>query len=106
MRRDDRGITVEETQGGDISRVPLRSPISGSLPERIQIRHGEPVTLAFRRKFENTCAVDVHLALDGTRIDEQLPLGKAVEIPTEIDRGGSMTNSCGMDLNHGTIEVE
>ncbi len=88
-------------------RIQITVTDVGFAPERIQIRHGEPVTLVFTRKSEKTCAVDVHFALpDGTRIDEELPLGKPVEIPIEIDRAGDITYACGMDMNHGTIEVE
>ncbi len=79
---------------------------AGFEPARIEIVHGEPVTLVFTRRVEATCATDVHFVLpDGSRIDEKLPLGTPVEIPLRIDRAGPITYSCGMSMNHGTVDV-
>lgn len=88
-------------------RIEITVTDAGFEPQHIEIRHGEPVTLVFTRKSDQTCAVDVHFALpDGTRIDEQLPLGKPVEIPFQLDEPGAITYACGMDMNHGTIEAK
>jgi plastocyanin domain-containing protein len=79
----------------------------GYHPARIEIAHGEPITLVFTRTSAKTCATDVHVALpDGTRIDEQLPLGQAVEIPIRIAQPGEVVYTCGMNMNRGTIVVK
>ena len=80
---------------------------TGYVPDRIEIMHGEPVTLVFTRTSQSTCATDVHFALpDGSRIDEELPLGTPVEIPLLVATPGEIVYSCGMDMDHGTIVVK
>ncbi|MDB4957921.1 MAG: hypothetical protein JWO36_5490 [Myxococcales bacterium] len=84
-------ITIEVTEGGFV-------------PARIEVEHGQPVTLVFLRKTEKTCATDVHFTLpDGSKIDEQLPLDVPVEIPFMEARVGEIGYACGMNMNHGTI---
>ena len=88
-------------------RIAIAVTDAGFEPQRIEIRHGEPVTLVFTRTSEKTCAVDVHFTLpDGSRIDEQLPLGTPVEIPFKLDRAGEVTYACGMNMNKGIIEAK
>jgi thiol-disulfide isomerase/thioredoxin len=88
-------------------RVAIDVTDAGFVPEHVEIPHGQPVTLVFTRTSDKTCAVDVHFVLpDGSRIDEQLPLGTPVEIPIEVDRAGEITYACGMNMNHGTIDVK
>jgi thiol-disulfide isomerase/thioredoxin len=88
-------------------RIDIEVLDDGYHPATIEIEHGTPVTLVFTRKSEATCAVDVHFELpDGTRIDEMLPLGKAVAIPIKIEQPGTLRYRCGMDMNHGTIVIK
>jgi plastocyanin domain-containing protein len=42
---------------------------------------------------------------DGTRVDEELPRGKPVEIPLRLEHAGEVTYSCGMNMLRGTIVV-
>ncbi len=88
-------------------RVAIEVTDAGYVPERIEIEHGVALTLVFTRKSENTCATDVHFVMpDGSRIDEQLPLGVAVEIPIRVEKPGEIVYTCGMNMNHGTIVVK
>ena len=88
-------------------RIAIEVADNGYVPERIEITHGEPVTLVFTRRSETTCATDVHFALpDGSRIDEDLPLGTPVEIPVLVAAPGEVVYSCGMNMDHGTIVVK
>jgi plastocyanin domain-containing protein len=88
-------------------RIAIEVLDTGYVPERIEITHGEPVTLVFTRRSASTCATDVHFALpDGSRIDEDLPLDKPVEIPVLVAAPGEVVYSCGMNMNHGTIVVK
>ncbi|MEO8548511.1 MAG: cupredoxin domain-containing protein [Kofleriaceae bacterium] len=88
-------------------RVDIAVGDAGFAPQHVDIPVGRPVTLVFTRTSEKTCAVDVHFVLpNGTRIDELLPLGKAIEIPIELERAGVVTYTCGMKMNHGTIEAK
>jgi len=88
------------------TRIEIEVTDAGYVPATIEITHGVPVTLVFTRKSATTCATDVHFVMpDNTRIDEELPLGKPVEIPISVERVGEITYSCGMNMNHGTIVV-
>jgi thiol-disulfide isomerase/thioredoxin len=88
-------------------RIAIEVTDAGFVPARIEIPHGQPITLVFTRRSETTCAVDVHFVLpDGTRIDQQLPLGTPVEIPLTIEHTGEIRYACGMDMNHGIIDVK
>ncbi|CAN5916201.1 hypothetical protein BH11MYX3_BH11MYX3_11890 [soil metagenome] len=90
----------------DARRIAIAVTDAGFEPQRIEINQGEPVVLVFTRTSDTTCATDVHFALpDGTRIDELLPANTPVQIPLRIARAGSITYSCGMNMNHGTIDV-
>jgi thiol-disulfide isomerase/thioredoxin len=87
-------------------RIAITVTDAGYTPERVTIPRGRAVVLVFTRKSEKTCAVDVHFKLpDGTKIDRKLPLGQAIEIPLRVDRTGSISYACGMDMIHGSIEV-
>jgi thiol-disulfide isomerase/thioredoxin len=88
-------------------RIAIDVTDAGYVPADITIAHGEAVTLVFTRHSEKTCATDVHFVLpDGTRIDEQLPLGKPVAIPVRVATPGVIGYACGMNMNHGTITVK
>jgi thiol-disulfide isomerase/thioredoxin len=87
-------------------RIAIAAHDNGYAPDRIEIQHGEPVMLVFTRKSDATCAKDVHITLpDGSRIDEELPRDRPVEIPILVEKPGNLVYSCGMDMYHGTIVV-
>jgi thiol-disulfide isomerase/thioredoxin len=88
-------------------RIAITVTDAGYSPARVVIPRARRVVLVFTRKSEQTCAVDVHFKLpDGTRIDQRLPLGKAVEIPIQVDRAGEIAYACGMDMIRGTLVVQ
>ena len=88
-------------------RIAIEVTDDGYRPEHVEIPRGVPVTLVFTRRSEKTCATDVHFVLpDGRRIDRDLPLNRAVEISIEVANAGSIRYACGMDMNHGTIDVK
>ncbi|HSR97307.1 MAG TPA: cupredoxin domain-containing protein [Kofleriaceae bacterium] len=90
----------------DARRISIDVVDAGYAPARVEVKAGEPVVLVFTRRSEATCATDVHFTLpDGTRIDEELPRGKPIEIPLRIDRAGEVTYACGMRMLRGTIVV-
>jgi plastocyanin domain-containing protein len=87
-------------------RVEITVTDDGYQPARVTIPRGQPVVLVFTRRSEKTCAVDVHFTLpNGAKVDERLPLGQPVEIPVEVDQPGEITYSCGMNMEHGAIDV-
>ena len=106
---------VEKLFGGSAKAVPIEGARriaieaneAGYKPDRVEIARGEQVTLVFKRTADNTCASDVHFTLpDGSRIDEQLPLGVVIEIPIKVEKVGDISFACGMDMFLGTIVVK
>jgi thiol-disulfide isomerase/thioredoxin len=90
----------------DARRIEIEVRDDGFSPKHVEIGRGESVTLVFTRKSTTTCATDVHFVLpDQTRIDEELPLGVAVSIPLRVAQPGAITYSCGMDMEHGVVDV-
>lgn len=88
-------------------RIVIEVTDAGYSPKNVVVPRGVPVVLSITRKAGKTCATDIHFVLpDGTRVDEQLPLGKTVEIPLTIDRAGTIRYACGMDMIRGTLEVK
>jgi thiol-disulfide isomerase/thioredoxin len=101
------GPRVRPPVDPDAPRVQIEVNDAGFAPARVEVEHGRPATLVFTRRSKTTCATDVHFRLsDGTRIDELLPLGQAVEIPLPAQPAGDIPYSCGMNMNHGTIVVK
>jgi thiol-disulfide isomerase/thioredoxin len=87
-------------------RISIDVVDGGYTPARIEVKAGEPVVIVFTRRSDATCATDVHFVLpDGTRVDEELPRGKPVEIPLRLERAGEVTYACGMNMLRGTIVV-
>jgi len=87
-------------------RIAITVTDKGFTPAHVTVPRGRAVVLVFTRHSENTCAVDVHFTLpDGTKIDQRLPLGQPVEIPLDVDRAVEIPYACGMNMEHGTIDV-
>ncbi|CAN5723252.1 hypothetical protein BH11MYX2_BH11MYX2_38860 [soil metagenome] len=104
---------VEETIAGKkklvtvagARRIAIQVLDDGYHPGQIDVAPGEAVTLVFTRHSDKTCATDVHFVLsDGTHVDADLPLNQPVEIPLQL-ASGTLTYTCGMNMNRGTIVV-
>lgn len=64
-------------------------------------------TLVITRKTDSTCAKRVVVQLgDGKKIEKDLPLDKAVEVPATFAKKGELRYACGMDMISGVIVVE
>jgi thiol-disulfide isomerase/thioredoxin len=78
---------------------------NGFEPGNVTVPAGVPVVLTFERKTDQTCATEVVLTVDGTRIERELPLDQPVEVPLTFSTPEVITYACGMDMLHGTITV-
>lgn len=95
----------------DSKSAPKRVEISvtkkGFEPERLQVQAAQPVTLVITRRTDSTCAKRVVVQLgDGKKIEKDLPLDKAVEVPATFAKKGQLRYACGMDMISGVIVVE
>lgn len=96
-----------EPNKGGARRIEITVTEQGFEPDAIAVKRGEPVTLAFTRKTDHTCARSVELHTSATdKIVRDLPLGKRVEIPVSFATAGELRYSCSMDMVTGVIRVE
>jgi len=88
------------THGGIAIAVTER----GFEPPEVKVAGGAPVTLAFTRRTDATCAKEVVIADYGIR--KELPLDQRVEV-TFTPRGpGAIGFACGMNMITGRLIVE
>jgi plastocyanin domain-containing protein len=79
----------------------------GFEPAKVTVDKGKPVTLAFTRKTDKTCAKEVVIDLgDGQKVEKQLPLDQRVEIPLTFGKTGELKYACSMDMVTGVIVVQ
>lgn len=86
-------------------RVAVIVTDAGFEPGDVTVPVGKPVILAFHRKTDRTCATEVVMTVDGTRIEKKLPLDEVVELPITFRTAGKVTYACAMDMIRGTITV-
>lgn len=88
-------------------RIEIVVTEKGFEPSRVQVAAAQPVTLVITRKTDRTCAKRVVVQLgDGKKIEQDLPLDKAVEVPVTFVKKGELRYACGMDMISGVILVQ
>ena len=88
-------------------RLAIAVTKKGFEPAEITVPAKKPVTLVFTRKTEATCTKTVVVTLaDGSKIERDLPLDKAVEIAVTFPNAGKLGYACSMDMNKGVIVVQ
>jgi thiol-disulfide isomerase/thioredoxin len=86
--------------------VDIAVTSAGFVPKNVDVPRGRKVVLRFRRTEEKTCATEVVLDHDGTRVIRDLPLGRVVELALTFTKPGTIRYSCAMNMIHGTITVK
>ena len=91
----------------EASRIDIAITRSGFEPGNIKVPAKTPVTLAFTRKTDATCAKSVVVTIDdGKTIERELPLDKTVEIPVTFAKAGTLGYACSMHMLKGVIVVQ
>ena len=72
-------------------------------PDRIQAKAGEPITLRFLRKVENTCADAVQI--EGDPVKHMLPVNVPVDVKVAAPKSGEIAFACPMNMYRGSIVV-
>jgi len=88
-------------------RIAIDITDQGFKPGDIAVSKGQPVTLVFARKTDQTCAK--HVVIDvggGQKIEKDLPLDTPVEVAVTFPTAGKLTYACSMDMIKGTITVQ
>jgi plastocyanin domain-containing protein len=100
-------FTIVATAAADPQHADITITKRGFDPDRIAVRKGEEITLAFTRKTDATCAKQVVIELgNGKTIEKDLPLDKTVEVRATFTKTGELRYSCAMDMIHGTLAVQ
>lgn len=102
----DKGAPVAPVAPVGGARFDIVVTEQGFEPENVAVPGGKPVTLIFHRETDATCAKEVVLEVDGTKIEKELPLHQPVEVAVTFPKAGKLTYACGMDMVHGTITVQ
>ncbi len=88
-------------------RIEITVTAKGFEPDHIQVPASQPVTLVITRKTDRTCAKRVVIQLgDGKKIEKELPLDTAVEVPVTFAKKGELGYACSMDMIKGVILVQ
>ncbi len=105
-------VKVERAEGEvDLSKVEIpkgaiRVTVSkeGYTPKAIEVKAGQPVTLAFIRIDNENCGNE--LVFPSLNIKKELPLGKVVTVEIPAEKPGEFSFACGMDMLKGIVMVE
>jgi plastocyanin domain-containing protein len=72
-------------------------------PKSVEVKKGQPVTLAFFRKDEKNCGDEVVFPKLGIR--KKLPVGETVSVELTPQETGEIAFTCGMDMMRGKLIV-
>jgi plastocyanin domain-containing protein len=76
----------------------------GFEPAQATMRSGQPATLVFTRKTDQTCVTELVIADLGVR--RELPIGQPVRIEVPAGRTGTLSYACGMDMVRGQVTIQ
>ena len=88
--------------GGGGQEIKVVVNDQGFVPDRIQVKKGQNVTLVVTRETDQTCATEIVVA--GKQHD--LPLNQAVRVPLGKVSSDSLRFACGMDMKEGYVLAE
>ena len=89
--------------GGGKTEIPVSVTENGFEPSRIEVKHGQAITLLVTRKTDVTCATEMVVPSRG--ITQDLPLNQTVRVALGPLEPGEVAFACGMDMEKGTIVV-
>jgi plastocyanin len=115
VTRTEEAKVTAPTAAADLATKPepTRGPIvitvteTGFQPDKITVKKGEPVTFAFTRTTDRTCAKEVVMQVSPTeKIEKPLPLNERVEVTTTFPNSGEVKYACGMNMFSGVVTVQ
>ena len=88
-------------------RIELAITEKGFEPDKVTVKKGEPVILAFTRKTDKTCTKEVVVHVDDKqKVEKKLPLNTKVEIAVRFASAGELGFACAMNMDKGVIRVQ
>lgn len=83
---------------------PIKIAVSTNFePKSVEVKKGQPVTLAFLRKDDKNCGEEVVFPKLGIR--KKLPVGETVTVELTPQESGEIAFTCGMDMMRGKVIV-
>jgi plastocyanin domain-containing protein len=84
--------------------IEMQVTKAGFVPDKLQVKKGQPLKLVITRTTERTCATEIVIKELG--INQPLPLNKAVTVQFTPAKAGTLRYACAMDMIAGTIVVQ
>lgn len=104
------GVTWASADGNTKAsprRIDISVTEAGFEPNRVTVKAGEDVTLAFTRKTEKTCVTEVVVFVsDKDKVEKKLPLNQVVTVNAKFSKAGELGYACGMNMYKGVIVVQ
>ena len=96
-------IALAGCGGGKKNEIQVQVTENGFEPRRIEVAHGQDVTLLVTRKTDQTCATEIEIP--SRNIKQELPLNQTVKVALGKLEPGEIDFACSMDMEKGTIAV-
>lgn len=87
----------------DAKRPTVEVTVSGFKPDSLTVEQGQPVTITFIRRTDETCGTEV--VFPDLKITKPLPLNKPVEVTLIPEESGEIGFTCGMNMLKGKVIV-
>lgn len=101
---DARPPSVSPAAPTAVKTVAVEVGADGFSPSSITVKKGEPVTLAFKRTTDKTCATSV--VFPELKLEKSLPLNEVVAIDVPTDRARTLAFQCGMAMYKSKVVVQ
>jgi plastocyanin domain-containing protein len=99
--------TAEADKKASPRRIDISVTEVGFEPDKVTVKAGEEVTLAFTRKTDKTCVTEVVLFVnDEDKVEKKLPLNQVVTVDAKFAKAGELGYACGMNMYKGVIVVQ
>jgi plastocyanin domain-containing protein len=99
--------SAESDKKASPKRIEISVTEAGFEPNKVTVKAGEEVTLAFTRKTDETCAKEVVLYVnDKEKVEKKLPLNQVVTVKVKFSKAGELGYACGMNMYKGVIVVQ
>ena len=104
------GVTWASAKGNTKAsprRIDISVTEAGFEPNKVTVKAGEEVTLAFTRKTDKTCVTEVIVFVnDKDKVGKELPLNKVVSVNAKFSKSGELGYACSMNMYKGVIVVQ
>lgn len=98
--------TMKGTAKKGAEKIEVAVTDKGFVPDKLEVKKGQPVEIVFTRTTDQTCIKSVVLDTGGAKIQKTLPLNRPVTIKTKFMKAGDLQYACNMHMFSGTVTVQ